>query len=247
MGEYLPKSLPAWISRVKGKKLSRNSKIRKGLILMLGMGLFFYSFSETLWAKQKGSFLAPREFAGLTVVKKVGEYNYVSKKAPKAPAIAGCVEASQTKPKNTGKKVAEIPNRLDANVVSPLVAGHPIEEMVPFIAKREKRVGAFLVAIAKKESNWGKHSPKKDGKECYNYWGYRGTYNQTASGYSCFDSPEQAIQQVGDRIETLVNKQVNTPERMIVWKCGSTCAGHDPAGVSKWISDVRSYYAKLNS
>jgi hypothetical protein len=132
-------------------------------------------------------------------------------------------------------------------MVTEVVTGHPIETMVPFIAKREKKVGAFLVAIAKKESNWGVYSPKKNGRDCFNYWGYRGTYNQTDSGYSCFDSPEQAIKQVGDRIEHLVNEQVNTPERMIVWKCGSTCAGHDPAGVTKWIADVRLYYTKVNT
>jgi hypothetical protein len=101
------------------------------------------------------------------------------------------------------------------------------------------------VAIAKKESNWGKRSPVKSGRDCYNYWGYRGGYNMTDSGYSCFDSPEQAVQEVGDRIEKLLSQQINTPSRMIVWKCGRTCAGHDPAGVAKWISDVEHYYNKL--
>ncbi len=128
-----------------------------------------------------------------------------------------------------------------------MVVGHPIEEMIPFISKRDEKVAYYLVAIAKKESNWGKHSPKKNGGTCYNYWGYKGKYNKTKSGYSCFDSPEHAIQAVGDRIKDLINKEIDTPEEFIVWKCGATCAGHDPQGVLKWISDVKLYYNKLNT
>ena len=131
--------------------------------------------------------------------------------------------------------------------ISELVSGYPMEEMVPYLSKRESRVAHYLVAIAKKESDWGKHSPRKNGGTCYNYWGYRGTYNQTDSGYSCFDSAEQAVKQVGDKIESLLNKMIDTPEEMVIWKCGSTCAGHDPQGVLKWISDVKLYYVKLNT
>src|SRR4030042_5323758 len=50
------------------------------------------------------------------------------------------------------------------------VKGYPIERMSPYISRKNKRVASFLVAIAKKESNWGRHAPKKDGKECFNYW-----------------------------------------------------------------------------
>ncbi len=128
-----------------------------------------------------------------------------------------------------------------------LVGGYPIEAMAAKISREERTVAAFLIGIAKKESDWGKHSPKKDGRDCYNYWGYKGGYNLTASGYSCFDSPEQAVEMVGGRISELVDKKINTPERMVVWKCGSSCAGHDPGGVRKWISDVSSYFYKLNS
>lgn len=131
--------------------------------------------------------------------------------------------------------------------ISAMLSGYPMAKMIPSLGKRKGEVALYLVAIAKKESDWGKHSPKKSGKECYNYWGYRGGYNETQSGYSCFDSPEQAVRVVGDRIEKLLGQRLNTPEKMIVWKCGSTCAGHDPAGVRKWISDVSLYYKKLNS
>jgi len=128
-----------------------------------------------------------------------------------------------------------------------LVTGHPIEEMLPYIAKCDKETAIFLIAIAKKESDWGGHSPQKEGKNCYNYWGYRGTYNQTDSGYSCFDSPEQAIAVVAQRIGELLAKNIDTPQKMVVWKCGKSCAGHDPVSVQKWIRDVELYRDKLNS
>ena len=86
----------------------------------------------------------------------------------------------------------KIPTAMEIRI-GRLVAGQPMAEMTPFIAEKDKAVAAYLVAIAKKESNWGKFSPQKNNKNCYNYWGYRGTYNQTASGYSCFDSPQQAV------------------------------------------------------
>lgn len=126
-----------------------------------------------------------------------------------------------------------------------LVKGYPIEEMLSDISERDEKTAAYLIAIAKKESDWGKHSPKKNGKTCYNYWGYKGNYNPSLSGYSCFDSPGQAVQVVGDRITDLIGKKIDTPEKFVIWKCGSTCAGHDPWSVQKWISDVRLYYYKL--
>ncbi|MFA5961212.1 MAG: hypothetical protein WC848_00845 [Parcubacteria group bacterium] len=128
-----------------------------------------------------------------------------------------------------------------------LVSGSPIEEMLPFIAKCDSETASFLIAIAKKESDFGRYSPQKNGRSCFNFWGYRGTYNQTASGYSCFDSPEQAIEVVGGKIRELLDKKIDTAEKMVVWKCGSTCAGHDPASVRKWISDVALYRQKANS
>jgi hypothetical protein len=130
--------------------------------------------------------------------------------------------------------------------INQMVAGQPIAEMTPFIAQKDKKTAAYLIAIAKKESNWGKFAPQKNNTNCYNYWGYRGSYNRTASGYSCFDSPEQAVNVVGDRISDLVNKKVDTPKAMaLAWKCGWDCSGHDPASVTKWVSDVNFYYKKI--
>ena len=129
--------------------------------------------------------------------------------------------------------------------IKKLVKGYPIAEMAPYIAGKDKRVAAFLVAIAKKESNWGVHSPKKRGKNCFNYWGYRGQENPTASGYSCFKSPRQAVNVVGKRIKNLVAGKVDTPREMVLWKCGASCTRSGARGEAKWVRDVGFYYKKM--
>lgn len=131
--------------------------------------------------------------------------------------------------------------------IDKLVAGYPIEKMVPYISTKGKGTAAFLIGIAKKESNWGKYSPKLNGKDCYNYWGYRGqSENITPSGYTCFSSPKEAVDVVGRRISSLMNdSNISTPAEMIVWKCGWNCAGHSDESVSKWIADVGIYYNKI--
>lgn len=126
-----------------------------------------------------------------------------------------------------------------------LVSGKPIERMIPFIAARDKKTAAYIVAIAKKESNWGQYSPKKNGKECWNFWGYQGSYNQNASGYSCFKSPRQAVNVVGRRIDEMLAESDGTPKEMSVWKCGYDCSWDNPRDVRKWVSDVGYYYKKI--
>lgn len=133
------------------------------------------------------------------------------------------------------------------NKIVSIVKNTPMERMVDAITERERSVAAYLVGIAMKESKFGIYSPKKNGAECYNYWGYRGKENTTASGYSCFDSPEHAVKVVGDRIEAMVKRGARNPAEMISWKCGSTCAGHDPESVRKWIADVAINYYKINT
>ncbi|MFA7209705.1 MAG: hypothetical protein WC120_05525 [Parcubacteria group bacterium] len=131
--------------------------------------------------------------------------------------------------------------------IEKLVGDRPMDGMVSEIATRDARTASYLVAIAKHESNLGKFSPKKDGRDCFNYWGFRGTYNKTASGYSCFDSPQQAVAVVGNRIQGLIeNENIATPEQMLVWKCGGSCAGHDPADVKMWRENVGYYFNKIN-
>lgn len=130
-----------------------------------------------------------------------------------------------------------------------MVVGHPIEAMIPYIANEDPETAKFLVSIAKKESNWGKYAPKNElGESCYNYWGYRGqTESVTRSGYSCFKSPKEAVAVVGRRLNYLIwDLRLDTPEELIVWKCGFSCAGHSSYGVNKWIQDVDYYAQKID-
>jgi hypothetical protein len=128
------------------------------------------------------------------------------------------------------------------------IKGRPMEPMAPYIAKQPRIVAAFIVGIAMKESKFGVYAPhNSSGRDCLNYWGYRGRENTTASGYSCFDSPEHAIQVIGKKISSLVDRGISNPAEMISWKCGSTCAGHGAENVRKWISDVGVNFYKINA
>ncbi len=129
-----------------------------------------------------------------------------------------------------------------------MVKGYPIETMVPEIVKKDKVVAAFLISIAKKESNWGKRVPVLKGQDCYNYWGYRGIRKRMGTGgHTCFDSPKDAVDTVAKRIEFLVSSEkLKTPEKMVVWKCGYDCSWDNPVAVRKWISDVNLYFKQLN-
>lgn len=128
-----------------------------------------------------------------------------------------------------------------------IVSGYPIEAMADDIAHFDREVAALIVGIAKKESDWGRRSPRDASGDCFNYWGYKGSGGRgSAMGYACFDSRGEAVRAVGGRIAELVAaRQASDPERLVVWKCGSSCAGHDPEGVRKWIADVRHYYEKV--
>lgn len=129
-----------------------------------------------------------------------------------------------------------------------MVAGYPIESMIPFILEKDRITATFLIGIAKKESNWGRRVPVLDGQDCYNYWGFREKRRLMGTGgHTCFNGKKDAVDSVSKRIENLIyDYERNTPEKMIIWKCGYTCAGHDPESVRKWIADVEGYYNALN-
>ncbi|MDH4330605.1 MAG: hypothetical protein OEV93_03580 [Candidatus Moranbacteria bacterium] len=128
-----------------------------------------------------------------------------------------------------------------------MVGDYPVRDMVPYISKYDREVAALIVGIAKKESNWGKRSPlKNDGETCYNYWGFKGAGSEgIAMGHGCFGTPEEAVDAIGKRIEELVAQGLNTPSKMIVWKCGRSCDGHAPGSAQKWVSDVNIYYSQI--
>ncbi|MDR3582905.1 MAG: hypothetical protein P4L62_00895 [Candidatus Pacebacteria bacterium] len=130
-----------------------------------------------------------------------------------------------------------------------LVKGYPIEEMVPYIAKQDKVVAAFMIAIAKQESDWGVHVPvDPDGNDCFNYWGWRGKNAIGTAGHSCFASREQAVDTVAKRLNFLISdEKINTPGKMVVvWKCGYDCSWDNPAAVDQWVYAVNLYLNKLN-
>jgi hypothetical protein len=131
--------------------------------------------------------------------------------------------------------------------VARIVKGTPMSAMVDAISGKSKPVAAFIVGIAMKESKFGVYSPKLAGRDCYNYWGFKGGGTTVAGGYSCFSSPEQAVEAIGGKIERMVAKGVRTPAQAISWKCGSSCAGHGAANVQKWISDVAINFNIINS
>jgi hypothetical protein len=132
--------------------------------------------------------------------------------------------------------------------INKMVEGYPIENMTPYIAKQDPKVAAFMIAIAKKESAWGKRKPVLNGEDCYNYWGFRLKSEKMGSGgHTCFDSPKEAVEVVGDRLDELVNNEnIDSPKEMIVWKCGYGCQDKSKtADEKKWISDVAMYYQKM--
>jgi hypothetical protein len=145
---------------------------------------------------------------------------------------------------NKGGKSADNGLRED---VAAIVKNTPMSAMTEAISQKSRPVAAFIVGIAMKESKFGVYSPKLAGRDCYNYWGFKGGGKTTSGGYSCFSSPEQAIDAVGGKIEKMVAKGVRSPAQAISWKCGSSCAGHGAENVQKWISDVAINFNKINS
>lgn len=132
--------------------------------------------------------------------------------------------------------------------IKEMVQGYPIEKMTPYILQQEPETAKFLIAIAKKESAWGKRKPVLAGQDCYNYWGFRLKAERMGSGgHTCFDSPQQAVSVIAERIDQLIEKEkIDTPKKMVVWKCGYGCQNRPKdASEIKWIKDVSYYYDEL--
>lgn len=141
----------------------------------------------------------------------------------------------------------DLPQAVLEKKMKEMVAGHPIEKMVPLIAEKSPVVAAFMISIAKQESNWGKRVPVYQGEDCWNYWGWRGKNPVGTGGHTCFESPEDAVDTVAKRLEFLVsNKKLNTPAKMIIWKCGD-CSWDNQRDMQRWISAVNMYFQKLDT
>ncbi len=134
-------------------------------------------------------------------------------------------------------------NIAQEQLIREILTGHPMAEMAPELAAQDPLVASFLVGIAKQESNWGKRSPSKDGVDCYNYWGYKTSGSRgKALGHACFGSRAEAVQTVGKRVSYFVIDQNRTTARkLLVWKCGRSCATHNPAGVERWVNVIDRY------
>lgn len=232
MGKYsLKGSIAARFARLKNKKnlkLKTNRKINLAAITLLAVGSFFYAWNGN------------PEFYAHTYKQDTALATGIDLKAEieKSQPLLEGKEAAGEKKDNTNSAIQE--------KLYVMVGEAPIKEMVPYIAQHEQTVAALIVGIAKKESSWGEHAPTLDGKDCFNYWGYKGAGSRgTAMGYGCFASPEEGVNVIGSRIGELVGKNLTTPSKMVVWKCGSSCAGHDPVAVKKWITDVDAYFSKI--
>ena len=174
-----------------------------------------------------------------------------------SPSPTQLVLVGQADAQNVDGQEAELASLSDEQLsqkefeakVRTMVKGYPIEKMLPYILKKDRNVAAYLIAIAKKESSWGVHSPVLKGQDCYNYWGYRGQRKLMGSGgHTCFNSRQDAVDTVGKRLDNLVNEQqIDNTKDLVVWKCGRSCAATGgQASANKWISDVDMYYQKLN-
>lgn len=176
------------------------------------------------------------------------------------PIVTTAVDVSEDDPQVKGEMTTYDPEKdlffeyfnqktkeqYEENIRS-MVKGYPIEAMLPYIFEQDRMTAAFLIGIAKKESNWGKRVPVLDDQDCFNYWGYRGIRRMMGSGgHTCFNSRKDAVETVATRLEKLIHSEkLDTPEKMIVWKCGFSCEGHSRESVRKWISDVDMYFSQL--
>lgn len=221
--------------------------MKKTIILVLSMGVFFsVPFSGSAEDRNGsmpgvGNVLGAGEEISPEVLDPLARIGSIAKD--------GFVVSMREKEEGVSKNIQPEtdPASMAESEYAEFLEGYPMAAMAEPLSEEESETASFLIAIAKKESDWGNHAPQKDGRDCFNYWGYRGGYNETDSGYSCFDSPEQAVSVVGGRISELIEKDIDTPSKMIIWKCGSNCKADDPRSVAKWISDVDAYYRRIDS
>ena len=225
------------------------SMVRMWNVSLIG-SLIFGMFLMTMIYRYLGQGARAEETASAVATQQLAENNV-------SGAVLGEETDSDAQQKErdeyTAKLLAEVANKKNSEFEKTLlemVHGYPIEKMVPEIAKQDRTVAVFLVAIAKKESSWGEHAPVLDGEDCLNYWGFRKKRERMGSGgHTCFDDIPDAVESAAGRINALVyDEKIDTPEKMVLpWKCGYDCSWDNPAAVQKWISDVEYYFNKLDA
>ncbi len=213
------------------------------IILIISSGLFYLS---NIWLNQ-AFFAEAEEKTKINWTLGAGNNNEkisLAGGAKEKRELVSKIEdqyAVAKKENNENKELTEFEKELCG-----IVGNSPVKEMIPHIAGYDRKIAGMVVGIAKKESDWGRHAPSKNGETCYNYWGYKSAGSRgTAAGYACFGNAEEAVKTVAGKIENLASKNLDTPAEMVVWKCGRSCAGHDPGSVRKWISDVSGYYNQI--
>ena len=135
-----------------------------------------------------------------------------------------------------------------AHQIGEVLGSAPMAAMADLLAQYDQVTVSMAVGIGKVESDWGRAAPHVAAGDCYNYWGYKGVGGRgsIAGGYACFASPEEAVGTVVGRIDHLVRQdRRDTPSKMVVWKCGSSCDWDHPENVNRWIGTVNTYYQQL--
>ncbi len=254
------------ISGFSGKAVSAKNLSKKQIVLALGTAItlsgFFYSFFQMVPVAG----ISDSEFISPALAKEIEEQKLTDQDFAEFICNQSLDELSISNPNLAVYKIEKLCGDFETidslsdepseqelqqeklrQVIADILEDTSMESMIEPISQQEKIVAAFLVGIALKESGLGRHAPVKYGRDCFNYWGYKGGINPTAGGYSCFSSPQHAVEVVGKRIhEFSINQSRNTPSKMLVWKCGSSCFGHTKNGVQKWVSDVSIYFNKIN-
>lgn len=238
------------------QKISEGSKglVKKGSYLMLLM-FMFVSFFLMNSPFSKDQIVFANETEEKEEIDSQIDFSEIMDKNPEE-IIQDIIDEAEVKAKEVEaeeKRIIEEAleqerQRVLAEKLAVMLEGHPMAEMAGEIAKQDEKVAALIVGIGKKESNWGKRSPSKDGQDCFNYWGYKtsGSRGQ-ALGHACFGSREEAVATIAKRISYFVHETGrDTPAKIVVWKCGSSCAATGgQAAANKWISDVQIYYNQV--
>jgi hypothetical protein len=106
------------------------------------------------------------------------------------------------------KKAEEEAKAKRVAAIEKLLKGSPMTAMAPVIAEQDTEIAALIVGIARKESQWGVRSPRKNGSDCFNYWGFKGAGGRgVGMGHACFATREEAVEKIAKRLEKLVKQR----------------------------------------